>query len=561
MPRFAVSLFLAAMTSTAMSAESLISSIQQFQADEGSLTRLYRVSLSPNRRARLKTLYSEWTTNLEAVNFERLDSDGKVDYTLFKNHLGRELRQLELDAKKDAEIEPLIPFASVIVKFEEARRKFEPMNAEAAAATLNDLSKQIVEARKRVDGGLTSTKSVANRAATEVRQLRGTLQEWFNYFNGYDPLFSWWCEAPHKAASEALKSYADFLREKIVGVRPDDNSAIVGVPVGREALEADLAYEMIPYSPEELIKIADREYAWCETEMKRASREMGYGDDWKKSLEHVKNLHVEPGKQPDLIRELALEAIQFLKAKDLVTIPELAEETWRMEMMSPERQLVSPFFLGGETIIVSFPTNTMAHDAKLMSMRGNNRHFSRATVQHELIPGHHLQQFMNARYKPYRRVFSTPFWTEGWALYWEMLLWDLGFAKTPEDRIGMLFWRMHRCARITFSLKFHLGEMSPEECIKFLVDKVGHEPSTAEGEVRRSFNGDYPPLYQLAYMIGGFQFRSLHEELVGSKKLTNRQFHDAILKEQNIPVEMARAILTGNPPKKDFRSSWRFDRG
>ena len=135
---------------------------------------------------------------------------------------------------------------------------------------------------------------------------------------------------------------------------------------------------------------------------------------------------------------------------DLVTVPPLARESWRMQMMTPERQLVSPFFLGGETILVSYPTNTMSHEQKLMSMRGNNKHFARATVFHELIPGHHLQGFMTARYKPYRAPFRTPFWGEGWALYWELLLWDRGFPKSPEDRIGMLFWRMHRCARIIF---------------------------------------------------------------------------------------------------------------
>ncbi len=64
-----------------------------------------------------------------------------------------------------------------------------------------------------------------------------------------------------------------------------------------------------------------------------------------------------------------------------------------------------------------------------MSMRGNNRHFSRATVHHELIPGHHLQGYMNQRHRTYRGPFRTPFWGEGWALYWEMLLWDLDFQQ------------------------------------------------------------------------------------------------------------------------------------
>jgi uncharacterized protein (DUF885 family) len=200
----------------------------------------------------------------------------------------------------------------------------------------------------------------------------------------------------------------------------------------------------------------------------------------------------------------------------------------------------------------------MAHEAKLMSMRGTNKYFSRATVQHELIPGHHLQGYMLDRYLPYRQGFGTPFWTEGWALYWEMLLWDKGFARSPEEKIGMLFWRMHRCVRIQFSIQFHLGKLTPEQCIDMLVERVGHEKANAEGEVRRSFNGSYPPLYQAAYMLGGLQFRALHKELVESKKVSERDFHDAILHQNNMPVEMVRAILSKEKLTADYATHWRF---
>ena len=62
---------------------------------------------------------------------------------------------------------------------------------------------------------------------------------------------------------------------------------------------------------------------------------------------------MEPGRQPDLIRDLANEAEAFFDQHDWVTIPALAREDWYMEMLSPERQRVSPFFLGGESILVS----------------------------------------------------------------------------------------------------------------------------------------------------------------------------------------------------------------
>jgi uncharacterized protein (DUF885 family) len=582
-------------------------------ADRGSLLRSYPVESSPARQARFQQFYSDWLALIGKMNFDAISQDGKVDYVLFKFHVEHELRQLEIQSRSLAEIAPLLPFAQTITDLAEARRRMEKIDPQKAAAQLNDLTKQIETTRRALDAGLRADpgkvkKSAANRAAGAVNGLRGALRVWFGYYNGYDPLFTWWADEPYKAADQALGNYATYLTERVVGLRSNDagptvaqgagpgrggpgggagggqrggggrsgggdfaggagrtsgartgdSSDIIGDPIGREALMVELASEMIPYTPEELIAIAYKELDWCEGEMKKASREMGYGDDWRKALEVVKNKYVEPGKQTDLIKDLALEAIEYVEKNNLVTVPPLARESWRMEMMSPERQLVNPFFTGGEVLSVSYPTNTMSHEAKLMSMRGNNPHFSRATVFHEVIPGHHLQGYMTARYKSYRGLFSTPFWGEGWSLYWELLLWDRGFARSPEDRIGMLFWRSHRCARIIFSLSFHMEKMTPQQCIDLLVNRVGHEPENAAGEVRRSFAGGYGPLYQAAYLLGGMQLLALHKELVDSGKMTDRAFHDTILKENRIPIEMVRAILTKQKLTRDFKSSWRF---
>ncbi len=537
--------------------------IESFDADVGILDRYYSARTSPNRSARFKQLYADKLALLAGLDFDKLNHDEQVDYVLFKNYLEHEQKEAARWEAQLAEMAPLIPFSRTISDLEDTRRTLKDLDPAKAAVVLNDLAKQIAATQKSFEDGSAAKpkRTVANRAARTVGELRNTLKRWFTFYNVYDPLFTWWCESPYKAADDALGKYQTFITAKLVGIAPDDKTTIIGDPIGREALINELKYEMIPYTPEELVAIANKEFAWCEAEMKKASREMGYGDDWKKALEAVKQSYVEPGKQPALIRDLAYQAIDFVEKNDLVTVPKIARDGWRMEMMTPERQLVAPFFLGGETILVSYPTDGMTHEQKMMSMRGNNPHFSHATVFHELIPGHHLQGFMADRYRPYRGDFRTPFSVEGWALYWEFLMWDLGFQKTPEDRVGALFWRMHRCARIIFSLNFHLEKMTPQECVDFLVERVGHERDNAAAEVRRSFSGDYGPLYQIAYMMGGKQFYSLHHDLVDTKKMTNKQFHDAILHEGPIPVEMVRAILTNGRLSKDFVPSWRFYQG
>lgn len=342
-----------------------------------------------------------------------------------------------------------------------------------------------------------------------------------------------------------------------------DASKITGKPRGRVGLISDLSDNLIPYTPEQLIALANKEYAWCENEMKKASREMGFGDDWKKAVEKTKQTYVAPGAQPRMIMDLLNDAVGYLRTNDLITVPGVAAESLHMTMISPQDQLVSPFFLGGDHILVSYPTDTMEFEARMQSMRGNNPGFSHATAFHEMIPGHNLVGYLNQRYRDYRPSLTSggPFYGEGWPLYWELTMYELGFDKTPEQKVGALFWRMHRCARIIFSLNFHMGNWTPLECVNFLVDKVGHERDNAAAEVRRSFESaqyQNQPLYQAAYLLGGLQLRGLRKELVDGKLMTNKQFHDEIMRQGNMPMALIRLGLTKQKLTRDMDISWKF---
>jgi uncharacterized protein (DUF885 family) len=226
-------------------------------------------------------------------------------------------------------------------------------------------------------------------------------------------------------------------------------------------------------------------------------------------------------------------------------------------MMSPETMKTIPYAAyGGQNMMVAYAKDEMRQEDKLMVMRGNNRAFSHLTTAHELVPGHHLQNFQAARHNTHRRIFSTPFYVEGWALYCELRFWDLGWARTPQERIGMLFWRMNRAARIIVSLKFHLGQMKPAEMVDFLVNRVGHEKLGATSEVRRFVIAS--PLYQAGYMLGGLQLKALHDEKVRPGKLTEQQFNDAVLTENTMPIELLRAALLKLPLACDTQPSWKF---
>ncbi|HAU53612.1 MAG TPA: DUF885 domain-containing protein [Sphingobacterium sp.] len=518
-----------------------------------------QAAASPEQLARLQRLDNEYLNKLDKFPYEELETSGQVDFILLKRKLKSDLLALKEHESNYNRLSLYLPFAQRIFKLEKERRRGKRLAGE-------DVAKELTRVVDEIDRSITALQEKTNIPDADVNFLVGLLNSLdlritstFDFYNGYDPEFTWWVPAIFQQVKSKLSDYKEKLAAKSDRKVFDDGSQIAGVPIGEKEINRRLKAEMISYTAADLLKLADQEFKWCEAELLKASREMGFGDDWRAAQEQVKNSYVPIGKQPELILKLYNDAQQFIQKNKLMDIPELADETWGMIMMTPERQRVNPFFTGGREISISYPTNTMDQQAKLMSMRGNNPYFSRGTVQHELVPGHHLQYFMNRRYKPYREeAFNTPFWTEGWTLYWELLLYSKGFAKTPEERIGMLFWRMHRCARITFSIKFHLGEWTPQQCIDYLVDRVGFESANAHGEVKRSFEGSYDPLYQLAYLVGGLQLMRIKEEVVDQGKMSFADFHDRVIKENYLPMEMLRAIIKGEQLKPDHETNWKF---
>jgi hypothetical protein len=538
--------------------------IERWRTDDGDIRSFYSVPFSERREARAGELGDRVEAEAGTLLLDdALTLDERVDVVLLTDHLQQARAQREWSREQDARAAPLLPFAAELLALETSRRGLETVDPRAAAGTLESAHAAIKAVRKRLDtkkedaDALAAPPHIALRAARSVDAVKRSVAAWFTYRDGYEPEFGWWVRKPYRQLDKALGEYAKHLREKVAGQKGPD-APLVGEPIGAEALSRSLRHERIPYSAAELIAIAERHFEWCEEEGRKASEEMGLGGDWHAAVEKVKGLHVAPGEMDDLVTAQSREAIEFVTSRNLVSVPELCAEMWRLDMISEQGQKTLPFAAySGNRMLVAYPTEGMAHETKVMSLRGNNQHFSRLVVPHELIPGHHLQGFYAARHNTHRAPFRTPFLVEGWALYWEMRLWEQGWAQGPEDRIGMLFWRKHRCARVIVSLRFHLGTMTTEEMIEFLMTRVGLEKDGATAEVRRYVGGGYGPLYQAAYLIGGLQMRALHREAVESGRMTEEAFHELVLRQGSIPIDLIRARVLemrvdGAPP------AWRF---
>jgi len=541
--------------------------IQEFSADRAAVAAAFTVPWAESRIGRGEALLGTWQGRLEAMDYAALSPAERIDWHLLKNHLEASRDGLALERQRLLEMAPLLAFRVPLQDLLRKKAERQDIDPEQAASILATALQEVKVLRKKLEQGkaadappeaLKPSPVLAQRSAEAMEQLRSALDDWFRFYDGFQPDFSWWVRQPQGALSQGLEDAASYLKKECAGLKGEPDDPLIGDPVGESALTAQIRHEMIPYSAPELLDIAEREFAWCEQEMKRAATEMGCADG-KAALAKIKSQHAAPGAQATFAAGEAQNVIRFLQERDLVTLPPLALETWRMGMLGVEQQKSLPFAVYSEpNMMVAFAHESMTQEDKLMAMRGNNAAFLHIVTPHELIPGHHLQGFMAKRYAVQRQLFRTPFLVEGWALHWEMLLWDLGYTATPEQRSGALFWRMHRCARIIVSLKFHLNQMPPAAMVDFLVDRVGHERSGATAEVRRYVGGNYSPLYQAAYMLGGLQLRSLYQSLTGPGKLSPRAFHDAVLQQNAIPVEMIRAALTQENLPRDCKPGWRF---
>lgn len=520
---------------------------------------------------REESLIADWEKKLETLDYDSLDATSRIDWHL----LSAELRELRADSltrqNHSREIAPVITFGEPIQQLLRIRTRSQLPNPATSTSSLDSATAALKEIRNKLEAGKADARSpdgvhltplIALQAADAVDRIRADVRAWFLFYNGFQADFAGWARPACQSLSMEMAGLAEYLRKDIAGME----APLVGQPIGADGIRTALRKEMIAYSAEELVDIASREFSWCEAEMEKAVREMGCTTR-DEALGKIRNNHPTSDGRKAAVVASARESIRFLKQRNLITIPLLAENNWGVGMTGPEMRETLPYISYRKPrLMVPYSSESMAPEDKAVTLRANNLAFLHILTPHELIPGHHLQTFMADRHATYRYPFSTAFLIEGWAIHWEMLLWDQGYLDTPEERMAALFWRMHRSARVIVSLKFHLGEMSPSQMTAFLVDRVGHEPAPAAAEVRRYIGSSYDPLYQVAYTIGGLQLRALQKELTapspgneGAKgTLTLREFHDRILRLGPIPIELIRASLKKKTLPKDWKPAWRF---
>lgn len=550
----------------------LLALLNGYEQDERALTTFLPIGgdeLRRKERARLDAFAAE----VAAIHESELASDGRVDLHLIANDLQRTRTRLDWDEADDRRAAPLVPFLELVVNLERADRDCgvetprtggsaggAPAAARATrpdgrktAAALDEATRLVKQVRAPADGAAKEAVATASGDALAVRAALRRTREAKAFLDGWqkregpaDPDLSFWTATPAKEAGAALDELAKWLEGEVLeGLKRDASRNAFAI--GRERYVQELRFEGIEISPEEMLAFGESQLKSLQEEIRReAVRQLGESAavTWQTGLELEKADSVGIGEQKDYVYDVAVEAIRFCDEQKLFPVPPLAIDCWRLKLSDLETQKSYAYgFYGGNFMGVASPLPEMDSIRKLECLRSNARPTTRTVVPHELIPGHHLQGWFARRSAPWRERFESPFYGEGWAVHCEQTFDEHGFFKTPVERIGHLFWRLLRAARIVVSTKYHLNEMSAPQMVDFMVENAGLERSAAQAEVDRYMT--YSPLYQCAYLYGCRQIHDLREECRAAwgARFSELEFNQAVLEQGSLPIKYVREAL------------------
>ncbi len=177
------------------------------------------------------------------------------------------------------------------------------------------------------------------------------------------------------------------------------------------------------------------------------------------------------------------------------------------------------------------------------------------TVYHEGVPGHHLQvaqaTYIRDTLNAWRRLSS---WTsghgEGWALYAERLMEELGFLSNPADRLGMLDGQRMRAARVVLDIGVHLGKQNLEGtgvwdfdyALNFMRSNVNMSPEFVRFEVTRYFGW---PAQAPSYKVGQRIWEQIRDDYAARKgaSFDIKEFHKTALNLGGLGLDTLRSAM------------------
>ncbi len=340
--------------------------------------------------------------------------------------------------------------------------------------------------------------------------------------------------AAGKRAGDALDAYASWLRDDLM--RRARGTWVVGVDVFERLLkERDLA----DHDRATLQRFGGDLYRETQSQITEAARALG-DSDWRDSVARIRQDHPSEDELVATYRHEMERSREATRRAELATFPEREELV--VEAMPDFARPTAPYalYVGAGAFEahrrgrfwVTLPPATDPENVRNERLEGHPRAGIPVIACHEGYPGHHMQLSLAADHPSIaRKAVRSNLFVEGWGLYIEELMTELGYLGSPETRLLRLKDVLWRAARVLVDVGLSTGSMSFEQAVAFMVDGPKLERPNAIAEVRRY---TYDPLQPSSYALG----RAAIMELRGRARRRGfgmRQFHDTLLSAGSLP--------------------------
>ena len=352
-----------------------------------------------------------------------------------------------------------------------------------------------------------------------------------------------------EAGELAARAFEDFLDH--LTKLPADASGPFAIGDDRYSALL-LEKEKLSYGAREMRDRGRAAFADLDAEMSKRAQQMKGTKDWRAVLEELHTDHpTTPGAMRDAYEEWTERARQFTIDNGLVTMPEgercLVEPSppFQRPVLAVASYSSPPAFKPSLTghFFVPFPPEGTT-DADVQKRLQTNSYTIIPTIAvHEAYPGHHWHLItMQANPRPVRKVLSTSYFTEGWGLYSELLMREQGFYDDPRHELGVSDARIFRAARIVVDTSLHIGDMTIEEAVRYMMDSTGFTEPTARAEVGRYCSW---PTQASSYLTGSLEIERMRARYLDEKRGDLRTFHDRLAGSGALPIGLAERALMG----------------
>ena len=523
------------------------------------------------------TEYDDRLDDLSATAFEKRNADAEAWLKRFEDYGG--------DLDQSDEIDRQLAIASLrgrVINIDWQAWKRDPLlysgpilngvfylflnrlrpNAElvdAAVSRLEQAPAALENGRDNLDPKLANrliVERAMNSARAGANYLRDMISEEADTDSGRDRL-----RAAGIIASDAFDEYAGLLASLA-------EQAEGSWQYGEERYSRQLQErERLNFDARSLRELGQREYDRLDAEMNELARSVG-GSGWRDVLEEANEDH--PRTEEEMRRSYAdwtERSRAFLAETGLVTLPD--GESCDVEPSPPfTRPLFAvasysgpPAFsdtLKGHFFVPIAPDGTP--EDEIQKRLASNSFGSIPTVAvHEAYPGHHWHIMWSKIKAPrMRAVLTTPYFSEGWALYAERVMRERGFFTDAIQELYHLEATIFRAARIVVDTSLHMGEMTHDEAVDFMLAKTALTEPTAKAEVGRYCAW---PTQASSYLTGCLEILRMRERYLDARGVSVkraadipidvlRDFHDTLAGSGKMPLGLAEQALMSMVPSR-----------